>query len=597
MTIVPGNTQAATIDRWIDAALQHHLAGRLPDAEALYRQALVEQPDHPDALHLLGFVAYQCGRHQQAAELISAALRHVPDAPDFHNHLGLVMAALGRPADAIACYGNALRLTPEFPEAHNNLGILLRDGGRLMEAEAHYRAAVAARPVFPDAWNNLGNVCRERGEFDAALVAYREALRQRPDFAEAHSNILFTLSHYLLADPDHLLQEHHGWDRVHGVAGRAHGHAHPLRGDPEKRLRIGYVSPDFRLHATNSFFESLIAAHTRDAVEIFCYAEVSRPDAVTERIRANADGWCSTVGLADDALARQIRDDGIDILVDLAGHTTGNRLRAFTGKPAPIQVSYLGYCATTGLAAMDYWITDRVIHPPDTIERAVEAIIRLPRCWVTYRPPMDAPPVRLPARSGITFGCFNERSKITPATIALWSSILLELPDARLVLKARQYADDSVRQAISDTFTQHGVAAYRLVFLPATGYLDYLAAYHDVDIALDPVPRAGGVTTADALWMGVPVITLCGQRFIERHGASLLRAAGMGEWIAVTPRDYVDKALALARDHVQRRTMRLAQRDRMAASPLCDALAHARAMERIYRDMWHAYVRNTALTS
>ncbi|KAF0193036.1 MAG: hypothetical protein FD165_139 [Gammaproteobacteria bacterium] len=597
MTTVPDNTQAATIDRWIDAALQHHQAGRLPDAEALYRQALVEQPDHPDALHLLGFVAYQCGRHQQALELISTALRRSPDAPDFHNHLGLVLAALGRPADAIASYGNALRLAPEFPEAHNNLGIRLREDGRLTEAEAHYRAAVAARPVFSDAWNNLGNVCRERGEFDAALAAYREALRQRPDFAEAHSNILFTLSHYLLADPDQLLQEHQGWDRVHGVAGRAHAHAHPRRGDPEKRLRIGYVSPDFRLHAANSFFESLIAAHTRDAVEIFCYAEVSRPDAVTERIRVNADVWRSTVGLSDDALGRQIRDDGIDILVDLAGHTTGNRLRVFTGKPAPIQVSYLGYCATTGLTAMDYWITDGVIHPPDTIERTVEAIIRLPRCWVTYRPPVDAPPVRLPARSGITFGCFNERSKITPATIALWSSILLELPDARLVLKARQYADDSVRQAIIDTFTQHGVAANRLVFLPATGYLDYLAAYQDVDIALDPVPRAGGVTTADALWMGVPVITLCGQRFIERHGASLLRAAGMDEWIAVTPRDYVDKALALARDHVHRRTMRLAQRDRMAASPLCDALAHARAMEQIYRDMWRAYVRNTPLTS
>lgn len=595
MATTPANAGGAAADQCIETGLAHHQAGRLRDAEASYREALSMRPDHPDALHLLGFIAYQCGLPAQALALISRAVKLVPAAPDFHNHLGLVLAALDRTAEAMASYRNALRLAPELPEAHNNLGIALRRTGALAEAAAHYQAAVAAQPAFADAWNNLGNVRREQGEFDAALAAYREALAQRPDFAEAHSNILFTLSHYLLAGPAQLRAEHQAWDRAHGAAGRRHAWTHSRGGDAGKRLRIGYVSPDFCWHAASSFFEPLIAAHDPSTVEVYCYAEVANPDAMTDRIRAHAGHWRSSVGLSDAALARRIHADGIDILVDLAGHTTGNRLRAFTYKPAPVQVSYLGYCATTGLAAMDYWITDGVIHPPDTVEAAVERIVRLPRCWVSYRPAVEAPPVQVPSPAGLMFGCFNERSKLTPATVALWSRILLELPAARLLLKARQYADDGVCRAVVAAFAEHRIAASRLVLRPASGYVDYLGAYHEVDIALDPVPRTGGVTTADALWMGVPVISLCGARFIERHCASLLHAAGLADWIATTPQDYVEKAVALGRDGARRRALRPGQRGRVAASALCDAAGHARALEAAYRDMWRAHVTGVGL--
>lgn len=586
----------SSIEQWIDTALQHHHAGRLREAEMLYRKALAARPDHPDALHLLGFIAYQCGRHDQAIELISAALRVCPDAADFHNHLGLVFAAQGRIADAGDAYRNALQRTPDFPEAHNNLGILLRDAGRLADAEAHYRAAIAARPSFVDAWNNLGNVYRDRGDVRDALDAYRTALRLQPDFAAAHSNVLFMLSHYSLGTPDELLNAHLEWDRTYGGAGRAGRYRHRHDGDPDRRLRIGYVSPDFRFHAASSFFEPLIARHDHAVVEVFCYSEAARSDAMTQRIRSHADAWRMTAGASDEALAQQIHEDRVDILVDLAGHTTANRLRAFTWKPAPIQASWLGYCATTGLDAMDYWITDDVIHPRDTIERAVETIIRLPRCWVTYRPPLDAPDVALPERDNVVFGCFNERSKISEEAVVLWSRILGQLPQSRLVLKARQYADEGVKRALIDAFARHEVSASRLTFLPASRYADYLAAYRDVDIALDPLPRTGGVTTADALWMGVPVITLRGQRFIERHCASLLHAADMEEFVAASPDQYVAKAVSLARDGARRRAMRRTQRDRLRRTPLCDAADHARAMEALFRRMWQAYLNDRRLT-
>ena len=318
------------------------------------------------------------------------------------------------------------------------------------------------------------------------------------------------------------------------------------------------------------------------------------PDDATLRLKGEADGWRFTTGMTDAALAKQIQQDNIDILVDLAGHTTHNRLKVFTWRPAPIQATYIGYCATSGLEAMDYWLTDSTIHPQDTNEKAVETIIRLPHCWVCYQPPADAPPVKMPQHDGIVFGCFNDRSKITPETIALWSQILKQLPGSRMVLKARQYADSEVRERITAVFAEHGISAGRVTFEPAATMPEYLAAYHRIDIALDPFPRTGGVTTAETLWMGVPLITLLGQRFIERHSASVLAAAGMSDWIADTREEYIAKAVALANDFDGCRHLRMMQREKVAASRLCDARQHVQAVEQAYRKMWTTYL-NTAI--
>ncbi len=324
---------------------------------------------------------------------------------------------------------------------------------------------------------------------------------------------------------------------------------------------------------------------------MYCYAEVHNPDEVTARLQDKADVWRSTVGLDDETVAHMIYEDGIDVLVDLAGHSHADRsrIKVFTYKPAPVQVTYLGYFTTTGLQAMDYWITDEVTCPEETKELAVESIYRLPRCCVSYSPPPDAPSVidRPVVGEAVTFGCFNNLAKIGPSAIEHWSRILYSLPSSRLILKAGQLADTVIRKWIMEQFSHHGVEARRLTLLPYTASLcEHFALHGEIDIALDTAPRTGVTTTADALWMGVPVITLAGERFIERLGASLLHSIGLDELIAGSSEQYVAKAVALARDEGRRRQLRQELRSRMQGSSLCDGRDLAQVLEHAYREMW-----------
>ncbi len=305
-----------------------------------------------------------------------------------------------------------------------------------------------------------------------------------------------------------------------------------------------------------------------------------------------ADEWCSTIGMSDKEVAQKIYDDKIDILIDLAGHTAKNRLTIFTYKPAPVQVTYLGYCNTSGLKSMDYWITDTILHPEDTVELAVEKIIRLQRCWTCYQPPTDAPEI-IPAThadNNITFGSFNNLSKLSNEVIGCWSQLIKEVSDSRLVLKARQLADPFIQERILAKFAQHGINSNRLILLPNTP--SYMADYNKIDIALDTFPRTGGVTTADALWMGVPVITMAGQRYIERQGASILNAIGLDELITTTPEEYITRAVTLAKDYTLRVELKTSLRERMTNSPLCDGRDLALALENTYRKTWHIWCKS-----
>lgn len=567
------------------------LQDALADARRAFELALQLRPEYPDALSNLGVVCQKLGDLPAALDCFGRALALEPRFAAAHANRAAVLNAQDRFYEAIDACRQALEIAPEFPEAYFNLGIAFKELGLPLKALKYFETAVKLRPDYAAAFNGIANICRDQGQFELAGRFYREALACDPGNQEVHSNWLFTLSHHVMVAPQELLDEHRRWAAQHCAPRRAQRYTHdPAQAHDGKRLRIGYVSPDFRRHAASFFLEPLIAAHDRAAVEIYCYAQLTHADEVTARFRRLADGWRDTVGMTDEQLARQIVADRIDILVDLAGHTAGNRLIVFAGKPAPVQATYLGYCATTGLDEMDYWISDAVIHPADTNELAVEQILRLPRCWVSYRPPVDAPAVQIPPRGSLTFGCFNDRSKIAPATIAAWSAILARVPGSRLVLKARQYADPDINAELAEQFRQHGIDAARLEFQPLSLPGAYLAAYHAVDIALDPFPRHGGVTTADALWMGVPVVTLGGERFIERHAASLLTAIGARDWIARDAAHYIEIAVALALDPEQRLALRRTQRDRMAASPLCDAHGLARAMEGLYRQMWRRYV-------
>jgi len=612
------------------AAAQGLRAGRLDEVEGLCHQILAHRPEQPDAVLYLARVLHERGDSAAALQAVEQALAASPAYAALHNSRGMLLHALQRTEQARAAFLDALRCQPDYLDACFNLVAV----GCLDESETCFRRAMAAQPgqwqgyggygvmllrhkqysraarwlrealrLQPDEarlWERLGLALRNLGQFAEAEAAYRRALQLRPDFAAAHSALLSMLGYHVLASPAQLLAEHQAWDRRHGGGDRRlQTFIHTPRVGARRRLRIGYVSPDFYHHAVSYFIEPLLEYHDRSEVEVFCYAEVHNPDAVTARLRARADVWRSTVGLDDEAAAQLIHEDGIDVLVDLAGHSHAerSRIRVFTYKPAPVQATYLGYFSTTGLQAMDYWISDTVTHPAATTEAAVERIYRLPRCCVSYRPPEDAPPVAERPATGdeITFGCFNDLTKIGDLAIECWRRILQALPHARLVLKAGQLADPSVREAIEARFSTHGVAASRLSLLSHTpSQREHLALHQDIDIALDTAPRTGVTTTADALWMGVPVVTLAGERFIERLGASLLSSIGLESLIADSPAAYVEKALALAADEARRRQLRRQLRPRMQASPLCDGRDLARNLERAYRDMWDGWAAGEA---
>ena len=538
---------------------------------------LAQLPEDLGLLYIAGMLATEAKDFPAAARCFFRILERAPREAPAYYHLGNTYLCHKKLYKSAACYRKALELEPNFAEAANKLGFILSFYlGESREGIAALRRATGLAPDYDDPRVYLKTPFRREG---AAL---------------GQSSLLFALSYNVLCTPAQLLDEHREWDRRFGGPGRAARYTHvpPMLDDVrgvDRPLRIGYVSPDLRRHAVSYFFEPLLIAHDRGQVEVYCYAEVGKEDEVTDRLKAQADHWRTTVGHSDAEVARQIFDDGIDILVDLAGHTANNRLQVFTYKPAPIQVSYLGYCTTTGLEAMDYWITDAVVTPEDTVERTTETILRLPRCWLCYRPDPAAPAVVPRPKTGpVTFGSFNQYSKISDDVVRLWSQVLEEVPHARLLLKAWPFSDKQVCASLRERFARHGVDGARIELRGVTRQ-GYLAEYGEVDIALDPFPHTGGATTTDALWMGAPVVTLAGERMIERQGVSLLSTVGLDDLIATDHADYVAKAVALAQNPERRTKLRAELRDRMAASELCDGRGLAAALEAAYRGMWERY--------
>ena len=363
-----------------------------------------------------------------------------------------------------------------------------------------------------------------------------------------------------------------------------------------RRLHIGYVSPNFQEHPVAYLIEPLLKRHDRSVVKTYCYAEVEQPDQITERIRSAADVWRSTVGLSERQLAQLIGRDQIDILVDLAGHGESSRLKVFALKPAPIQASYLGYFATTGLPTIDYWLTDAILHPEGTAEKTSETIWRLPRCYLAYRPRPEAPAVSpLPclAKGAITFGCLHNFAKMNATVIALWSKILDQVPQARLLVKTsyQDMSDPEERSSIEQMFSEQGISPERLELVShQPSCTDYLALYHNIDIHLDTFPYTGRTTTCESLWMGVPVLTLAGQRQIERVSTTMLQTVGLEDWVAHSGEEYVHKAVEFAHNQEYLQQLRATMRNRLQKSPLCDLQGMARSLEEAYRQMWQGYL-------
>jgi protein O-GlcNAc transferase len=595
-------------------------------AEECFRQAIVQKPSFTVGYNNLANLLQATSRRAEAIACYERALAIDPKVSELHNNLGNALKSVGELQRAVASYRQAIALNPKLAAAHNNLAGALNQLGKHKAAAQSYREAIAIEPNFHEAWSNLGNVLRELGQLIEGESAYRRALKLRPDafqtlnnlgtllkdcgdfagsqaafrrvlelkpdFAVAHHNLLMSLQYDPTVTPAALLEEHRAFDRRHAQPLAANILPPANVPDPDRRLRIGYVSGDFGRHPVGHFLAPVLPNHDRDQVEVFAYSDRAVEDDLTHELRKACDHWRSIVGITDEALAARIRDDRIDILVDLSGHTADNRLLAFARKPAPVQATWAGYVGTTGLSAMDYLITDARETPPGSESNYVEKLALLPDCYVCFEPPRCAPEVGpLPARSRghPTFGCFNNLSKINEAVIALWSELLRRIPEAELVHKTHQLSDPAVRARMAALFAAQGIEASRLRLLGKSPHRELLEEYNNIDIALDPFPYSGGLTTLESLWMGVPVVTLGGDRFAARHSVSHLTAAGLPDLIADGPESYMRIVSELAADLPRLEALRSGLRARLAASPLVDGVRFARNLEAAYRAMWRTW--------
>ncbi len=546
-------------------------AGGIGDAEAAYRAALAARPDYPEALNALGTVLQRRGKLADAAEAFRAAAQRAPRWVEPQTNLGVALLGLERYDAAQKALQAALAIDPSHANAHGNLGAVYLRAGCPVAAEQATCDAIKLAPNEHRWITNLAGALQMQGRHAETEVCHRHALTLRPDYASGHGNLLFALNYRDDLSAEAIFAEYRNWDARH-ARDLASDAPFELDRTEGRRLRVGFVSPDFRQHAVALFTEPLLAALDRRAMELFCYAEVPVEDATTARFRALADHWRPTVGLEDEELAALIRRDRIDVLVDMAGHSAGNRLLVFARRPAPVQIAYLlGHGYTSGLSAMDAFLADDALAPPGAEALFSEPLIRLPRLPFAYRPPAEMPPVApLPAASSgfPTFGYFGRLERLNAGVVATWSRILHAIPTARLVLNNRSFQERAFRRQFLDRFTAHDIGRDRLDLTYTTPQPCTWVAYGAIDIALDPFPHNAGTTTIEALWQGVPVVTLAGRPTVGRFGAAILHAAGLDDWVTETPDAYVARAVAAAGDLQALAALRAGLRPRLEASPL-----------------------------
>ena len=595
--------------------------GRLDEAVASFFAAISVKPDYPEAYNNLGNVLLEQGKPEEAAvncrkalsikadyaqahynlgnalscggkldEAVASynqAISFMPGFAEVHNNLGLTFLEQGKPVEAIKSFHQALALKSNYPDAYCNLGNALRDLGKPDEAIANYNKALFFAPDFATAYNNLAMTLLEHGELDEAIVSFRKALSIKPDYAAAHSNLLFALQFYPAESSLEVMEEAARFAARFEAPLRAQWQRHLNNRESGRRLKVGYVSPDFRRHAVAYFIEPVLANHCKDRLAVYCYYNHAQHDEITDRMSGYADCWLDCKNMTDEQLAERIRADGIDILVDLAGHTAHNRVLTFARKPAPIQIAYLGYPGTTGLAAMDYRLTDRFVDPPGSDASYTEKLLRLPDSLCCYRPGKDMPKVlALPAQQNgyVTFGSFNSFNKIDNRCIELWARLLRALPDSRLLMMT--VPEGASRERLTKQFAALGVSVKRLEFHGKLPGNEFHRMFQRADIALDPIPVTGGTTTCETLWMGLPVIVLVGARYLSRVGYSFLRAAGLREFAAETTADYIEVAKRLAGNLPRLAELHAGMRAQVAASPLVDEAKFTRNLEKIYREVW-----------
>jgi predicted O-linked N-acetylglucosamine transferase (SPINDLY family) len=571
----------------------HLSKGRLDEAESAYRQVLSGAPNHPAATHFLGAVALRRGHLDVAIELMRRSVAAAPREVTFLVNLGVALVAARRFAEAIDVQTRAIALQGPrpLPDTYTSLGNCYYELERVAEAEAAYRKEVALHPDNGVGWCNLGVTLSETGRMTEAVACYRRAIALEPDEPRLWDSLLSLLPCDPGSDADAIRVEHRRWaERFAARLGRAF-QPHANDRTPGRRLRVGYVSPNLRTHVVGRSLLPILEHHDRGRFEVFCYSDDRHPDDMTQRLRAHADLWRETFLLDDAQLAHQVRGDGIDVLVDLAVHMGGNRLLAFARRPAPVQVTYVGYAGTTGLPAMDWRITDVHMDPPGAAADGPEDLLRLSNCYWAYRP-ADAAPQVLPgalpcaANGFVTFGSFNNFRKVSEPVLAAWAGVLNGVPGSMLIVTL---LGGETNTHLLDTLERFGVSRGRVRLLPRQRAADYFRLYARVDVSLDPFPYNGGITGLDSLWMGVPFVTLAGDRAVGRAGLSLLTNVGLTDLVTHSVDDYVARNVALARDTGRLAGLRSTLRGRLQQSPLMDEVRFTRDFERLLSEAWERW--------
>lgn len=595
---------------------------RFEDAIKSYQKALELDPEIPETHYNLGLALSKAGKTEDAITSYLMAIRLKPDYASAHNNLGNAWHTQGRLDEALEAYETVLKLDPSHRNAHFNCASIRAKKNDLVAAEESYLKALELDPGHIESLSNLGNIYVATGQhekaltlFDRALAleprsaailsnkgeahlgtgqtrdamaCFRSALEHDPTHTGAHSNLLFAMSYDAETSPADIRTEAENWNRMQAY-GEAFKHS---SGNHQHQLplRVGFVSADFNAHPVSDFLCNILPELNPDIVSLYAYSNSFKQDQMTARLKPAFAGWRDVAARDDHQLANDIQRDRIDILFDLSGHTSGNRLRMFTLKPAPVQVSWLGYGGTTGLSTMDYVLCDAHVIPPENEIHFTEHPWRLPDIWVCFSPPaLDIAVNPLPALTNgfITFGSFNSLAKVTDETVSSWARVLKAVPDSRLFLKAIQLGDAALQKETRDRFARQGIDPDRLTLKGRTASkADHLADYKNVDIALDPFPYAGGTTSVEAFWMGVPVLTRRGNRFVSNMSVSLSQAVNLTEWIANSEQDYIEKACHLAADLSSLATIRMSLREQLVKGPLCDAVRFARNFELALQSMW-----------
>lgn len=573
-------------------ALEAGRRGRPEEGVASLRRLLQRQPGNLQASQVLGQLLLQTGQFDQAIFQFDRCVKASPTTPSYRNNLGMAYWHAGRYREAVPEFQEAVRLDPGYTIGHIGLSMALISVSDFDGAMAAARTAIQQRPDVPEGYYNLGLAMLEAGLVEEAVEVMRQGVGKPPHNPTLHSTLLIALN-YRGYPPEEVLEEHRAFARHYppppGVRPAA------TDPDPERKIRIGYLSRDLRSHSVGYFAQAMIEHRDRERTEVTCYNGAAVSDAVTERCRRAADRWVDVPSMPDAALDQRIRADRIDILVELAGHSAGNRLTALVAKPAPIIVTALGYPNTTGIPAVDYRLVDALTDPPGTEAHATETLWRLDPCFLCYRAP-DGMPERVPVPPGtagtgpITFGSFNALQKISPQVVEAWSALLNRVEGSRLIVKCGAFDHEGTRQRVLNEFARAGAPRDRVELLrPNKSQAEHLGLYGRIDIALDPFPYNGTTTTCEALWMGVPVVCLEGSVHAGRVGLSLLSAIGLRDLVGRNVEDYIEIAARLAADRPRLQHLRQTLRETVASSVLCDAAAYGRRLDSAYREMWRRW--------